>query len=327
MKKRNNLFINTISLALIMGIIFGASINEYNEKNIGKKDVEVVDENKKKSQDLKTVLVENISKENRTIYTSYPKEDVLKEYKGYEVCAKLEIPIIDLETYVLKNYSQESLKVSVTKYFGPNPNEKGNFSSYDQVPVACLIASGVLEMYMAKCISIEKKRLSIADKLPESMEYLKSLYDMIEQENANRGKPVKAEKIVEKYTGAFTDKKLRELTNAIVQSMDEDIQSAEKAGKGKYIPKREILFDVTDNLRTDLLRTDLPSKDAIVFADLLDRAGHLKEYLSKYEMKELKKRLHEIRKNKDEAAVKKTIRQIDELVDILVSAGGIFSDV
>ena len=159
------------------------------------------------------------------------------------------------------------------------------------------------------------------------MEYLKSLYDMIEQENANRGKPVKAEKIVEKYTGAFTDKKLRELTNAIVQSMDEDIQSAEKAGKGKYIPKREILFDVADNLRTDLLRTDLPSKDAIVFADLLDRAGHLKEYLSKYEMKELKKRLHEIRKNKDEAAVKKTIRQIDELVDILVSAGGIFSDV
>ena len=84
---------------------------------------------------------------------------------------------------------------------------------------------------------------------------------------------------------------------------------------------------MTDNLRTDLLRTDLPSKDAIVFADLLDRAGHLKEYLSKYEMKELKKRLHEIRKNKDEAAVKKTIRQIDELVDILVSAGGIFSDV
>ena len=213
------------------------------------------------------------------------------------------------------------------KFFICTVNEKGNFSSYDQVPVACLIASGVLEMYMAKCISIEKKRLSIADKLPESMEYLKSLYDMIEQENANRGKPVKAEKIVEKYTGAFTDKKLRELTNAIVQSMDEDIQSAEKAGKGKYIPKREILLDVADNLRTDLLRTDLPSKDAIVFADLLDRAGHLKEYLSKYEMKELKKRLHEIRKNKDEAAVKKTIRQIDELVDILVSAGGIFSDV
>ena len=44
-------------------------------------------------------------------------------------------------------------------------------------------------------------------------------------------------------------------------------------------------------------------------------------------MKELKKRLHEIRKNKEESAVKKTIRQIDELVDTLVSAGSVFSDV
>ena len=213
------------------------------------------------------------------------------------------------------------------KFFICTVNEKGNFSSYDQVPVACLIAAGVLEMYMAKCISIEKKRLSITDKLPESMGYLKSLYDMIEQETANRGKPVKAEKIVEKYTGAFTDKKLRELTDSLVQSMDEDTRSLEKMGKGKYRPKREILFDVADNLRTELLRNDLPSKDAIVFADLLDRAGHLKEYLSKYEMKELKKRLHEIRKNKEESAVKKTIRQIDELVDTLVSAGSVFSDV
>ena len=109
--------------------------------------------------------------------------------------------------------------------------------------------------------------------------------------------------------------------------MDEDILPIEKAGRGKCRPKREVLFDVADNLRIELLRNDLPSKDAIVFADLLDRAGRLKEYLSKYEQKELKKRLTEIRKNKEESAVKKTIRQIDGLVDTLVSAGSIFSEV
>ncbi len=43
------------------------------------------------------------------------------------------------------------------KFFICTVNEKGNFSSYDQVPVACLIAAGVLEMYMAKCVSIEKR--------------------------------------------------------------------------------------------------------------------------------------------------------------------------
>lgn len=212
------------------------------------------------------------------------------------------------------------------KFFICTVNEKGNFSSYDQVPVACLIAAGVLEMYMAKCISIEKKRLSVEGKLPESMGYLKSLYEMIQQETASREKPVKAEKIVEKYTGAFTDKKLRELTDSIARSMTEDTKSLEKS-KGKYQPKKELLFDVADNLRIELLRNELPSKDAIVFADLLDRAGRLKEYLSKYEQRELKKRLGEIRKNKEETAVKKTVRQINGLVDILVSAGSIFSEV
>lgn len=213
------------------------------------------------------------------------------------------------------------------KFFICTVNEKGNFSSYDQVPVACLIAAGVLEMYMAECISLEEKRLSVTAELPEAMGYLKPLYDMIGQESASRGKPVKADKIVEKYTRAFTDKKLRELTDSIVRSLTEKGQSSEKAEMGKYQPRREELFDVADDLRAELLRNDQPSKDAILFADLLDRAGHLKEYLSKYEHRELKKRLTQIRKNKEDAAVKKTIRQITELVDTLVPAGSIFSEV
>ena len=89
------------------------------------------------------------------------------------------------------------------KFFICTVNEKGNFSSYDQVPVACLIAAGVLEMYMAKCVSIEKKRLSITDKLPGSMGYLKSLYDMIEQESANRGQTGKGRKDCRKVYRSF----------------------------------------------------------------------------------------------------------------------------
>ncbi len=57
----------------------------------------------------------------------YPKEEIISEYKGYNVSAKLEIPKIDLETYVLSNHSISALGVSVTKFWGPNPNETGNF--------------------------------------------------------------------------------------------------------------------------------------------------------------------------------------------------------
>lgn len=129
MKRRNKFFINAISLALILGIIFGVCINEYKEKSIGEKSAQEKDTEVKKTQnlDLKQISTKNIVKENIITEVNYPKEEVLEEYKGYEVCAKLEIPIIDLETYVLKNYSPQSLNTSVTKFFGPNPNEQGNF--------------------------------------------------------------------------------------------------------------------------------------------------------------------------------------------------------
>ena len=57
----------------------------------------------------------------------YPKEEIINDYKGYKVIAKLEIPIINLETYILEKYSEETLNVSVTKFWGANPNIEGNF--------------------------------------------------------------------------------------------------------------------------------------------------------------------------------------------------------
>ena len=57
----------------------------------------------------------------------YPKEEIINDYKGYKVIAKLEIPTINLETYILEKYSEETLNVSVTKFWGANPNMEGNF--------------------------------------------------------------------------------------------------------------------------------------------------------------------------------------------------------
>ncbi len=52
----------------------------------------------------------------------YPKESIVTEYKGYDVTAKLVIPKIELETYILKNFSENALNVSVTKFWGAEPN-------------------------------------------------------------------------------------------------------------------------------------------------------------------------------------------------------------
>lgn len=56
-----------------------------------------------------------------------PEVPVDEEYKGYKVECKLEIPEIDLNTNVLKEYSLKGLKLCASKYYGPNANEVGNY--------------------------------------------------------------------------------------------------------------------------------------------------------------------------------------------------------
>lgn len=82
----------------------------------------------------------------------YPKEEIIEEYKGYDVCAKLEIPVIELETYVLKNYSTQALNISVTKFWGVGPNEIGNF---------CVAGHNFINKNMFRNL----KKLNIGDKL------------------------------------------------------------------------------------------------------------------------------------------------------------------
>lgn len=57
----------------------------------------------------------------------YPKVNILEKYKGYEVDARLEIPDINLDTYILKNFSEAALNVSVSKFWGPEVNSIGNY--------------------------------------------------------------------------------------------------------------------------------------------------------------------------------------------------------
>ena len=54
-------------------------------------------------------------------------QNMPKEIKGYKVIGKLEIPKIELSTYILSETNDKALNVSVTKLTGPNINKEGNF--------------------------------------------------------------------------------------------------------------------------------------------------------------------------------------------------------
>lgn len=54
--------------------------------------------------------------------------DIPKEHLGFEVDCELEIPVINLKTYVFKQYSESAMNLCPTKLWGPNPNCIGNYS-------------------------------------------------------------------------------------------------------------------------------------------------------------------------------------------------------
>ena len=54
-------------------------------------------------------------------------EKILEEYQGYKVSARLEIPKIGLETYILDSEDEAAMWLCPTIYYGPEPNEVGNY--------------------------------------------------------------------------------------------------------------------------------------------------------------------------------------------------------
>lgn len=62
------------------------------------------------------------------------EETIKKEYqtmpqelKGYKIIGKITIPKLNLDTYILEETTTKSLKVSITKLYGPGINQIGNF--------------------------------------------------------------------------------------------------------------------------------------------------------------------------------------------------------
>lgn len=77
------------------------------------------------TDDNQAVTKEETAKTNykkKEAYTTMPQD-----VDGYEVVAKLEIPKINLTTYVLSETNKNTLNTSVTKFCGPKVNGIGNF--------------------------------------------------------------------------------------------------------------------------------------------------------------------------------------------------------
>ena len=160
-KKKYKYITNIFIIILILGIIIWICIQQFNEKKIEKKDI-----TKEKAQ--QTLQKSQEEKQKREV-KKYPHVEVIKEYKGYTVAAQLEIPEIKLETYILQNYSETALNVSVTKFWGADPNEIGNF---------CVAGHNFIRKNMFRNLKELKKgdKLYISDNKIGKVEY--KIYDI-----------------------------------------------------------------------------------------------------------------------------------------------------
>lgn len=109
-------------LALIIGVIVGAIYgmiqeNKIKKSNNNNQQIISIAQNEVDQQ----INTENMKEESKS------KELVPKEYKGYKVVANLKIDKLNIDTSVLGDYTNSAMYTCVTKFFGPDPNEVGNF--------------------------------------------------------------------------------------------------------------------------------------------------------------------------------------------------------
>ena len=124
MHKRNKRKSKYLIIILILMVLFFILFNIQTEEN--SKDGTTIEKvNSKLYQNYQSENLE--TQQSTTNEQNVEKEYIETEFKGYKVCAKLNIPIINLETYVLEEYSKQALLTSVTKFYGGEPNKVGNF--------------------------------------------------------------------------------------------------------------------------------------------------------------------------------------------------------
>lgn len=106
-------------IILIISIIIGNSIyGMYKEIKISNAPNKTMITNENSNAEYQKNNVNNTKKS---------KEIIPEKYKGYMVSSKIVIPKINLETYVLDEKSEEAMWICPTKYYGPKPNEVGNY--------------------------------------------------------------------------------------------------------------------------------------------------------------------------------------------------------
>jgi hypothetical protein len=197
-------------------------------------------------------------------------------------------------------------------------NAKGKLSVLNKEVTVCLLASGLIELLASNCIQMDKNnKVFVTGNLSEEQVCLKSLFEWL-----NKSKPMKIEKIATEYTMTFTDKRLNALVTDVGNSLaDRGCVTSKKGGifgsKFCFVPNSDEVDKVIQKIRADLLESGTMSDETVALVSLLDKSNQLKKYFSKYESKQLKARLKEIKETPSNQLVKQMVDYVDTIIALI----------
>ena len=118
--KRPLIFSSILAFAFLTSI-FNICIDQIDKVSFETKEVISKVQSNVIENNTNIEIKNNVSTELKE-YENFPSE-----YKGYKTIGKIKIPKLEIEKYILSETTEETLKVSVTKTYGPKANEIGNF--------------------------------------------------------------------------------------------------------------------------------------------------------------------------------------------------------
>lgn len=210
----------------------------------------------------------------------------------------------------------------IQEYMVCSVNAKGKIPSFSIEKAVCLVAAGILELQLEGCISVDANKADIISTLPADRQYLKPLYDFIDQE-----KPVKINKIVEAYHFSLTDKRLHELMESVGASLAslglaEEKESGLTGNKRCYVPTTDATRSVVEKMRAELLEEGEITEETAALAVLLEKGRCLKQYFSQFEQKEIKEKIKKISNSPNGKLVKGMVDHIEIMLAIISSSAG-----
>ena len=197
----------------------------------------------------------------------------------------------------------------------------------DYPHIVCAVGAVFCQMIMDGNLELdEKKRIILTGKVPEGIGYMRELWQKIGDK-----KPMTLQRWLQDLTYNFTTKKVIFIYDGLIESLREAgcIETVTKKGlfglKRLEQVKKDCADAVVEKIRAEFLEEGELSDETMTLSALLYHSGELKRYFSKYEEKEMKKRLKEVKKDELASIVKKALDDIQMVMVAVIassSSGG-----